>query len=155
MILESVQILSTAHRILDGIENIGSSKTGRKVKRWTLPDGRDTILYQATHTNHPSTVWARASAKNYRWLHDMTKALCAEYTYRYGKVHKCQATGILDTLAQLPKNIDTQKEFTQPTPAMPPEYKVLGDSISSYHRYYRGEKTRMATWKKRNIPDWW
>ena len=34
MIVEYAQLLSTAHRMLDGIEYTGLSKNGRKVKRY-------------------------------------------------------------------------------------------------------------------------
>ena len=45
MILELAQILSTAHRVLDGIESI-SIQNGRKLKSWELPDSREDILYK-------------------------------------------------------------------------------------------------------------
>jgi hypothetical protein len=50
-----------------------------------------------------------------------------------------------------PQNIPTGK-FTQPTPAMPDDYKVSGDSIQSYKNYYLGDKQRMFSWKKRETP---
>ena len=36
MIVEYAQILSTAHRMTDGIEYIGKSKTGRNVRRYKM-----------------------------------------------------------------------------------------------------------------------
>ena len=36
MIVEYAQLLSTAHRMLDGEEYIGKSKTGRNVKRYRM-----------------------------------------------------------------------------------------------------------------------
>jgi len=42
--------------------------------------------------------------------------------------------------------------FTQPTPAMPDEYKVVGDSIQSYKNYYNGAKRYLFNWKNRAIP---
>ena len=64
MILEYAQLLSTAHRVLDGVEIIekkyvlGSLPARwRKCKVWKLNDDRDSILYKATHMNHPSAVW--------------------------------------------------------------------------------------------------
>ena len=152
MILETCQLLSTAHRVLDGVETIGVSPSGRKQKRWVLPDSRDQVLYSATHINHPSAVWVRQSARNYLWLFDLYVNLMDEYTYRYGKVHKCAA--LLRSLAVSPNNISYTKEFTEPTPAMPDKYKVPGNSVQSYHNYYNGEKQRMFSWKKRDIPDW-
>jgi hypothetical protein len=89
MILESAQLLSTAHRLLDGTQYIGKTPTGRNVKRWELADSRDPVLYQATHINHPSAAWARTSVENYNWLYEHFFGLMLEYTYRYGKNHKC------------------------------------------------------------------
>ena len=88
MILESAQLLSTAHRIIDGREIEGVSKSGRKARRWILDDAREPVLYTATHVNHPSAIWARTSILNYNWLADHFFALLNEYTYRYDKHHK-------------------------------------------------------------------
>ena len=155
MILEYAQLLSTAHRFLDGEQIIGLSKSGRKAKRWKLNDGREDILYSATHINHPSAVWARASAENYIWLSQLLRALCKEYTYRYGKTHKVEHSGLLFALANnVPTNIPVSAGFSEPTPAMPDEYKVKGSSVESYRKYYLGTKTRMFNWKNRNIPEW-
>lgn len=156
MILESCQLLSTAHRILDGKQIMGKTKTGRNVKRWILPEDflidMNDVIYQATHVNHPSAVWARHSKANYMWLHELLDALCNEYTYRYGKVHKCEADGLVNILSMPPINIP-DLSFTEPTPAMPDQYKVSEDSIQSYRNYYNGEKQRMFSWKKRSVPE--
>jgi len=78
MILESAQLLSTAHRLLDGEEFEGKTKTGRKAKRWKLHDARENVIYSATHINHPSAVWCRQSVENYNWLVDHFFALMLE-----------------------------------------------------------------------------
>jgi hypothetical protein len=159
MILEYCQLLSTAHRVLDGSEYIVKSKTGRNVKRWLLNDvAMNDKIYSATHNHHPSAVWARESKENYLWLANLLVALCGEYTYRYGKIHKCQQTGLVDLLLNnTPKNI-SDKSFTGPTPAMPDDVKIVGDSLSSYRNYYNLNKTHLASWKgkinSRNIPEW-
>lgn len=150
MILETAQLLSTAHRVLDGIETMGLSQSGRKKKVWQLSDSRNTTLYSATHINHPSAIWVRQSAENYLWLFDLFVYLLDEYTYRYGKIHKCDALRI--PLSSYPKSISISTRFTEPTPAMPDQYKVIGDSVKSYHNYYNGEKQRMFNWKQRSIP---
>ena len=67
MILETAQLLSTAHRVLDGIESIDTS-SGRKKKVYKLNDDRDLVLYSATHINHPSALWARQAEEQYHWL---------------------------------------------------------------------------------------
>lgn len=158
MILESCQLLSTAHRVNDGVLVNSKSKTGRSVKRWKLNDWRESELYSATHINHPSAVWCRQSKANYLWLANLNLALCEEYTYRYGKTHKCESTGLVYVLLKnVPNNI-SDNPFTQPTPAMPDNLKVTGDAISSYRQYYINNKTHLASWQgkvnSRNVPEW-
>ena len=94
MILEYAQLLSTAHRVLDGTLSVGLSETGRKQTRYVLPDNRESKLYVATHINHPSAIWCRQSYANYVWLSKLLTELCREYTYRYGKVHKVELSGL-------------------------------------------------------------
>nr|QMP82995.1 MAG: hypothetical protein [Caudoviricetes sp.] len=157
MILEYAQLLSTAHRVIDGKEVVGKSKTGRKQKRWELNDARDSILYSATHINHPSAIWSRQSSGNYRWLHNLLVELCKEYTYRYGKIHKCESSGLVSVLYKYPNNISVGN-FTEPTPAMPDEIKIVNDSVASYRNYYNKSKQHLATWNgkinSRSIPEW-
>ena len=151
MILEYAQLLSTAHRVLDGKEYIDAS-SGRKIKRWRLEDtSLEAQLYKATHINHPSAVWVRQSNNNYTWLMCLFQSLLMEYTHRYGKMHSCNR--LVYWLRKPPANIPVGY-LTQPTPAMPDEYKVAGDSLQSY-RNYLGAKNNMAKWKNRPIPEWW
>jgi hypothetical protein len=151
MILEYAQLLSTAHRFLDGTEIITTSDTGRKVKRWQLPDERDASLYAATHLQHPSAIWTRQSDANYVFLWELFCCLLEEYTFRYEKIHA--TSRLLKPLESLPLNI-LVANFSQPTLAMPDEYKVVGDSMTSYRNYYRGSKSHLFAWKKRETPDW-
>lgn len=152
MILEYAQLLSTAHRVLDGSHTVLLSDSGRKKQAYVIGDERDDSLYSATHINHPSAIWVRQSNKNYNWLFTLFQKLMNEYTHRYGKVH---ATSRLETvLAQTPKNIPVG-DFTEPTPAMPDDIKIKGDSIKSYRNYYIKNKGHLATWKNRNKPEWY
>jgi hypothetical protein len=151
MILEYAQLLSTAHRVLDGTLFEGYSKTGRKQKRYVLSDEREPILYTATHINHPSAIWARQSLVNYHWLFKMFIELMREYHYRYGKIHSCMR---LVTHLRFPPTKIPLGEFTEPTPAMPEQYRVAGDSIQSYKNYYFGDKSHMFKWKNRPTPSW-
>ena len=158
MILEYAQLLSTAHRILDGTTSISRSKTGRKQTRYVLPDAREHILYSATHANHPSAVWCRESNSNYIWLAELLEECCNEYTYRYGKTHKVESSGLMQALKNnIPKNIPN-KPFTEPTPAMPDECKVPGDSLRSYRNYYFQNKKHLWSWSgkinSRKMPVW-
>jgi len=158
MILETCQLLSTAHRVIDGVLLTGISDSGRKTTSWILPDGRNDVLYKATHLNHPSAIWVRQSKENYLWLHSLLCELSQEYTYRYGKVHKCEQIGLIDALGKFPNNLKT-RGFTEPTPAMPDDVKVSGNSIASYRNYYINSKQHLASWSgkinSRNIPEWY
>ena len=153
MILEYAQLLSTAHRVLDGVSTRTKSPvSGRQKTVYVLSDKRESILYSATHINHPSAVWVRQSDSNYNWLYVMWRELMTEYTYRYMRVHACEK--LIIPLSKVPYNIPSGT-FTEPTPAMPDEYKVPGNSIASYRNYYVGDKQRMAKWKQRSKPDWY
>ena len=145
------QLLSTAHRVIDGVEYVDAS-SGRKMKRWKLGTSYDDILYQATHINHPSAIWARQSYDNYMWLRSLLYRLCKEYTYRYGKIHKVESSGLYEALSYAPINIKLGK-FTEPTPAMDNKYIVQGDSIKSYRNYYNNAKRHLFSWKKRTVPE--
>ena len=153
MILEYAQLLSTAHRVIDGVEYVDKTANGRSIKRWRLEDNTlEKELYKATHINHPSAVWVRQSNNNYNWLMCLFIELLREYTYRYGKIH---ATERLVYFLRKPSRNIPVSHLTQPTPAMPDEYKVPGDSLQSYRNYYIGAKNNMAKWKNREIPSWW
>ena len=104
MIIEYAQMLSTAHRMLDGTQYIDQS-SGRRIKRWRLANPyMESFLYKASHINHPSAVWVRENAIQYQYMYDMFVALCDEYTYRYGKVHMTDDK-LREMLNVLPQNI--------------------------------------------------
>lgn len=153
MILETAQLLSTAHRILDGELYIDSS-SGRKKKRWRLEDSfMNESIYSATHINHPSAVWVRQSSHHYIWANNLLEELCKEYTYRYKKIHKIQRTGLMHVLKTIPKNIK-DNGFSEPPQAMPDDCKIIGDSVTSYRNYYFNHKRNMLQWKNREVPNW-
>lgn len=153
MQLELAQLLSTAHRLLDGELYRGFSKSGRKAKRWKLNDAnREATLYSATHINHPSAVWVRASKENYEWTYNLLVALSEEYTFRYGKTHKIFRTELGSLLSSSPVNIRSVG-LTPFAQAMPDEHR-RADSVEAYREYYRKSKVALHSWKKRSVPDW-
>lgn len=155
MVTEYCQIMSTAHRVLDGEQYIAISAVGRRTKAFRMrSDIDDELMNKMTHMNHPSAVWARSNRSCYEYLHKLTVALCKEHTHRYGTIRSCITSGLLDRLASPPENI-SDGEFTEPTPAMPPEFIVPGDSVESYRRYYVGAKRHLASWKNREQPYWY
>jgi hypothetical protein len=154
MILEYTQLLSTAHRLHDGKQSV-VLVNNRKLKRWTLDDPKlNTQLFLASHVNHPSAVWTRETEDQYLWLYDLLTHLCKEYTYRYDKTHAV-VNRCWYELRNPPMNLKGKNGFREPPQAMPDEYKVNGDSIAAYKKYYNGGKRRIAKWTKRNTPDWW
>ncbi len=144
MVIEYAQLLSTAHRVLDGEMYLGKTVNNRNIKRWRLPDGREERLMKPTMMNHPSAIWVRQSSANYTWLYKMWCELQKEFTYRYGKVHA--TARLIPDLAKVPDNCPIGP-FTGPTPAMPDPCKVPGDSLKSYHNYYRMNKSHLWSWK--------
>lgn len=145
MILESAQLLSTAHRVLDG-------KLVEK-KYWVLDDERDGILYRATHMNHPSAVWVRSNIDHYRWVYDLLYYLIYEYKHRYGgKYHKCEA--LQWTLMNAPHNIEFYAPWQDPPQCMPDDAK-LDDVVLAYRNYYAKYKSDIAKWSVRAEPEWW
>lgn len=152
MILEYCQLMCTAHRVLDGTFYYGQTANGRKIQRWLLSDNREDVLWKASHIKHPSGIWVRDNRANYNWLFWLWVKLMDEYSYRYGKQHS--ARRMVQWLINPPKNM-TWGYFFEPTPAMPDEYKVKDDSIQSYRNYYLGDKQHLASWKKREMPEWY
>jgi hypothetical protein len=143
ILLEAVQMLSSAKRILD-------------------PDDTEVndSIYKLAHKNHPVTIWCRKSKANYIWVLDLIEELHNEWRFRYGhpatKIHKSYLIAII-----LRENIPTEDRFeiSGLTPfalAMPEEYKS-DDAVLSYRRYYMSEeKKRIASWnKRREKPDWY
>lgn len=152
MILEYAQLLSTAHRLLDGTEYESKSISGRKAMRWKLDDERDNVLYMASHMKHPSGIWCRETTKNYNWLYSLWRDLMREYTFRYGKRHVAEK--LIPYLDNYPSNI-MFGDLTPMPQCMPDQYKVPDDSIQAYHNYYIGDKQRFAVWTNRPIPEWY
>ena len=131
MILETAQLLCGVHHVTNQVTT--------------------EVPYKLSHKNHPCAIWARQSLPNYLYLCDLGLELCKEYTYRYGKRHKSQDV-IEWCLTNKPNIPDTT--FTTPARAMPDDYKV-DNVVESYRRYYMGEKSNIAVWKNREVPEWY
>lgn len=176
MPVESAQMMSTAHRMLDGefvnYEYWDSNFQTRLKKMWLL-DGeeikisitidkdiervrpiythpRGVALYSPTHASHPSSAWTMSGKDQYLWHYEFTRAMLDEYTLRYGKRHGVEK--IMDLLRSPPKNIPNI-EWTDPSLAMPDQYKGE-DHVESYRKFYVAEKSKFASWKNREAPQW-
>jgi len=154
MIIEYAQLMSTAHRVLDGTEYYGRTKNNRKIKRWKLNSELEHILYKASHINHPSGIWVRQSEKNYLWLYELWTELNKEFMYRYDHDRSHESFRKLkEALYRPPMNIPNG-HWTEPTPAMPDDVKNES-SLVSYRNYYIKYKQHLAKWKKREEPHWY
>lgn len=127
MILETAQLLSTAHHV-----------TG---------SGSDS-LYKPTHKNHPCALWVRESRQNYLWALELGQHLLEEYGKRYGRVHKTGGVmKLLEAVPELPSWGLTP--FAQ---AMPEAYRKE-DAVEAYRTYYIAEKAPICKWKIQT--PWW
>lgn len=115
MILETAQLLSTAHHELDG----------------------SSPAYKPTHKNHPSAVWVRSSVPAYQWAVDHLEALGSEYSHRYGKVHKTIREH-LESLREAPRALQGHIQWQEPPQCMPDEYKRV-DPVLAYQLYYNAK----------------
>jgi len=137
MILETAQLLSTAHIELDGKQ----------------------VAYKSTHKNHPSAVWVRSNPRHYRWAHQHLMALGREYERRYGKTHKT----IRDhgkALETLPVALDEMfngvvlqniSPYTDPPQCMPDECK-RDCTVLAYRVYYEHKANE---WLQKGRPMKW
>lgn len=130
MILESAQLLSTAHHVLGG----------------------NGAVYKKTHENHPCAIWVRESRANYYWLWLLMVYLGQEYTYRYDKIHKT-ITDHKENLKEAPNNL--LGTLMTPFKVCMPDYcKVQDNPVESYRNYYVNEKRKILNYTKREKPKW-
>lgn len=128
MCLETAQMLATA------INERGGSAT-----------------YKSTHKNHPSAVWVRESRENYHWTVNHFKALCIEYTNRYGKTHKCLTylTEFLNGARLMPTGKLTKFANCAANADKGISYKHLEDVTLAYRLYLNDRwdsDVRKPTW---------
>ena len=137
IILEAVQMLCTAKRMSDPDDPLCET------------------LYKTSHKNHPVSVWVRSSYENYSWTLDLVDAMHAEWQFRYGHRRQHKSYSVALQLRENPPSQFLEKGLTPFVKAMPDVYKQIDDSIEAYKQYYMSEeKRKIATWKKREKPDW-
>lgn len=156
MIVESAQMLSTAHRLLDGTMELRPSKSGKRmVKYWKLPDEREDVVYKNVHETHPCTLWTMENKMNYYWHYDHFIALCNEYNYRYSKIHSTD-TLLRSVLIAAPLNMKSADRVTKQPLAMKdyPEC-MFDDVVKSYRAFYQTKQDRFKmSWTERPTPEW-
>ena len=129
MVLESVQLLCTA-----------LSKKGFETP------------YRPTHAKHPCVLWVEASWDNFNWLAELAVELNREFVWRYNRAQDHASIGVLRQIESMRFESAWLTEFPQ---AMPDQYKVPGDAVAAYRRFYLAEKSAFASWTRRPAPAWW
>lgn len=138
MILETSQLLSTAHHVLGSSSHSLSN------------------VYKKTHVSHPSAIWVRQNRATYQWGVELLNALHEEYRYRFDKTHA--SLRVAPFLAKYPFDIGVG-DLIPPPLCMPDEYKT-DDAVESYRNYYRKAKMQdkngksLAFWTRRSMPSW-
>lgn len=143
MVLETAQLLCTAHRVLDGKHFITKNKIGHRKQEWAMHDkDLDNKLYKATHFNHPVAKWVRDSKANYLWAYSYFENIAREYELRFKKTHKSWKV-LENALKVVPKNIP-DKGLTSINPAVPDIYlsEKNRNALEIYRDYYRNEKLK-------------
>ena len=149
IILEAVQVLSTAKRLVDPDDPICSPNQ---------PLQEEPLLYKIAHKNHPVTIWVRQSQQNYIWTLILVYEMHKEWRYRFGHTKEEYHKSFL-VAGQLLKHMPSADKFPQQglTPfaqAMPEEYKVPGDPVKAYQQYYMSpQKSHLLKWTKRERPE--
>lgn len=166
MILESVQMLYTAHWVvafpflLNSRSPLALSKAQKPLPVPPHLRGCPETLsgqkgYRPVHIHHPCTRWVRESKANYIWLCKLAISLAEEHNYRWphNPPHSCEAHArwLLTHIPALPRIPQTPFAL-----AMPADVKKH-DAIVSYRAFYRGSKTERgitSSYTGRHKPHW-
>ena len=82
---ETCQMLHTNALFNEYVDKYGEEPSLRQLKQYHTDI--DSSLMKPAMLNHPSTIWARESNHNTKWLYEHGMALCEEFTFRYNKVN--------------------------------------------------------------------
>lgn len=151
MLVKSAQMLSTAHRVLDGAYK--EVEDGDYIiAAWDLPDeDMNVTLYRTTHVDEPISIWVRESDKNYQYLYELFEALSEEFHYRFGREHGLEH--LLPALQQKPDNIPVNEGT--PVRIIASEDVSIVDPVAAYRYYYFHEKSHLFLYSRRHAPKWY
>ena len=108
--------------------------------------------YKHCYDNHPCSIWARQSYRNFWWLVNLGKAYCDEYSYRFGKTHasECIFIGMAEPKRDLPHTwCDCSGQFVEDNSNAT---EVFGAYIECLRNKWMNDK-RQPRWTNR-IPPW-
>lgn len=170
---ETCQMLHTNILFMQYVQEHGKEPSLKELKAFHKKIGSE--LMKPAMLNHPSTIWARQSLANFRWLYQHGLALCNEYSYRYDKEHGTHQR-IIDCTQHASMVNDYPFSINKLTPvtiAMDDKYCINADEfhntqriqygkqtddwdfvVESYRHYYLEGKWRFAEWRKDRRPKW-
>ncbi len=166
MVVESAQMLSTAHRVSKFIFGEGErtsviNRKGNVVKQIILPEygehegmrmqDSQAPYYWVANEGHPCNLWTRYTGGNYRWLYDLYIALGNEYVNRFHKINA--ASNLRQALRRIPECVESTPKRTSFPQAMPAKYHHT-NVVEAYREFYRKDKIRFATWNYTEVPFW-
>ena len=131
MVVETAQMLCTAYQ-----------------RHFGLKDD----LYKPAYPKHPMTIWVGDTKENYFFTMRLFNYMLDEYTNRYSKVHSSSRINLLLN-SKYKEWHNLSGKFTKPPLCMPDQYKT-DCYITSYRKYYIGEKKRIAKYKFTEPPQW-
>jgi hypothetical protein len=115
-----------------------------------------TDIYKLTHKNHPWSIFARERTDHFIYLFNLANGLFNEYSYRYdGRIHKSHEVlkRCFEISGYKNKQVDIH-DWKFPF-CIPSQYISPDDVVSSYRSFLINERSHLASWRKRDIPEWW
>jgi len=167
---ETCQMLHTNHLFFAFVDFYGYEPSLKELKQYHKDFNSN--LMKPAMLNHPSTVWARKSMHNAKWLYEHGLALCKEFTHRYGKEHGSESR--IKDMENFYIESASWEKATPVSIAMFDKYRIDRDVfyntarvefgietdewdfvIESYRHYYLEGKWRFAGWRKNRRPEWY
>jgi hypothetical protein len=156
---ETCQMLHTNHLFFAFVDLYGYEPSLKELKQYHKDFNSN--LMKPAMLNHPSTIWARKSMHNAKWLYEHGLELCKEYTYRYGKEHGSESR--INDMNNFYMESASWEKATPVDIAMFDKYRIPNDMevhnwdyvIKSYRHYYLEGKWRFASWRKNRRPEWY
>jgi hypothetical protein len=127
MILESAQLLDTAHPV-------------------------SIVRRPASVFNNPAAQWARSSKVHYQWLYSHFVALLDEYSHRFNKAHAYERYTAY--LGKTPEGIPSTSTWADPPRIMPFLHHHIPNTVEAYRSYYKNDKKHLHRYTNRKAPTW-
>lgn len=137
MVLESAQIMSTVHWMVDCC--MAEAMYGRS------------IIYAPTHVSHPAQLWTARSLSNFKWLREHALAIEDERLWRFPHYNPHNSAAVI---GHMPDPDMPDIGLTEFSLCFKHDYHS-DNTVESYRIYYINEKAHLAEWTRRGAPIWW